>query len=378
MNIIGIDYREEKDFILYAKVNPFKKSVSLLEKPPKNSQMVVSIPSYLSTFRVYKFPIKDKEKIKNLIKGQLQFDLPVSFEEIDYSYYVHNDGRVFCVITKKEILNAVLKKYENVNIVDSEVFSLIRLLNFKGEKDGKIIHFFGENTVFVRINDNFPEDVHIIKENYKEYIDEDTYLSGDVPQEYKSHKKILNFNIDPKFNVAYGNILRGIYTNGVDFLHKEQLNVISIFTKLILALIVAFAVIDISLLVSNALLQKQIEEVKNKQKEIYIKYFSPSGTVYDPITQAKGLIAKAKTSKSSTESLLDILEHIAKAKMEAGIEEIYKINLEKNGFSIQGVANSLKDIEKFKNELSKYYIVTIEETVVNAEGKIRFKIKGEK
>ncbi len=378
MNIVGIDFRDQEEFLLYAKVNPFKKNIQLLEKEPKNSQKVVSIPSYLSTFRIYEFPIKDKEKIKNLVKGQLQFDIPVPFEEIDYSYYVHSDGRVFCVITRKEILNSIVEKYHQINIIDSEVFSLIRLLNHKGYKDGQIVHFYKDQTVFISVSNNFPENVHIIGSDYKDYIQDQTFLSGDIPQEYKDHPNILDFGIDTRLNVAYGNILRGIYSHGVDFLHKDQLNIISIFSRLIIAIAVAFLFIGSSLFISNKLLESQIKQVKNKQKEIYLKYFSPSGPVFDPLMQAKGLISKAKSSKSSKESLLDILEHIAQAKLKSGIEEIYRINVEKDSFQVQGVAKTLKDVEKFKNELSKYYAVSIEESIVNAEGKIRFKIKGEK
>ncbi len=378
MNITGIDYRSDEELIVYAKVNPFKKKVNILEKEPKNSQRIISIPVYLSTFRVYQFPLKDKEKIKNLIKGQLQFDIPASFDEIDYSYYVHHDGRVFCVITKKEILNSIVEKYKQVNIIDSEVFSIIRLLNHIGLKDGEVIHFYKDQTVYLKITDNFPEDVRIISKNYHDYVKEDTFLSGDIPQEFKNHKNILTFEVDTKLNVAYGNVLRGIYSIGVDFLHKDQLNLVSIFFKFIFAVILAFLFIDVSLLISNTLLENQIKKVKNKQKEIYLKYFSPSGPVFDPLMQAKGLIANAKSSKSSKESLLTILDNIAQAKLKSGIEEIYRINVEEDSFSIQGVAKTLKDVEKFKNYLSRYYKVSIEESVVNAEGKIRFKIKGEK
>lgn len=64
--------------------------------------------------------------------------------------------------------------------------------------------------------------------------------------------------------------------------------------------------------------------------------------------------------------------------MKSGIEEIYRINVQTDSFSVQGIAPSLKDVEKFKNELSKHYRVTIEESVVTTGGKIRFRLKGER
>ncbi len=378
MDITGIDYRKDTAFILYGKVNPFKKDINLLKNPPKNATTVVSIPAALSTFRIYEFPVKDPEKIKNLVKGQLQFDIPIPFEQIDYSYYISGNGKVFCVITKKDIINEILEKYENVSIIDSEIFSLIRLLNQKGEKNGKIIHFFKDQSVFIEIEDNFPVNIQILGNNYKEFLDSTVYISGEYPEELASHDRILNFGVKPVENVAYGNILRGINPIGVDFLHKDRVNITSIFFKVLITLILVFLVIDGALFLNNLFLQKQINEVKAKQKEIYLKYFSPSGPVFDPLMQAKGLISRAKSSQQEKESLLDVLDKISAAKLKSGIEEIYRINIEKDRFIIQGIGKSLKDIEKFKNELSKYYKVSIEESVVNAEGKVRFKIKGEK
>ncbi len=379
MNITGIDYREDRDFILYGKVNPFKKEVKLLEREPKNSSVVVSIPAYLSTFRVYKFPIKDREKIKNLVKGQLQFDIPIPFEEIDYAYYVYSDGRVFCVITKKSVISDITEKYKVVNVIDSEIFSLIRLLNHKGKREGKIVHFFGDKTVYLEVKDNFPENIRILKEQEAEdFISEDVLISGTIPDRFKNYENIVSLGVEPDFNVAYGNLLKNIYSPGVDFLHKETFNLSALLVKVFLSIILIFLFIDTSLFLKVYYLQQEIKQVKNKQIEIFQKYFSSSSPVYDPLLQAKGLIEKAESSEEEEESLLEILERIAQAKAKSSIEEIYRINVQTNSFSVQGIAPSLKDVEKFKDELSKYYNVTIEESVVTTEGKIRFRLKGEK
>ncbi len=379
MNITGIDYRENREFVLYGKVNPFKKEVVLLERKPKKSTVVVSVPVYLSTFRVYKFPIKDREKIKNLVRGQLKFDIPVPFEEIDYAYTVYGDGRVFCVITKKDIIQKINDKYEDVSVIDSEVFSLIRNFNHIGKKDGKIIHFFEDKTVYLDVRENFPENIRILKEEEVEgFLSDDIYLSGEIPDKFKKHDKVLYFNTDTIYNVAYGNLLRNIYPIGVDFLHKETVNFTSFFLKILTILILIFSFVATSLSVRNYFLQMEIKSVREKEKEIFQKYFSQNSPVYDPLLQAKGLVERAKSSERKVESLLDILEHIAQAKMKSGIEEIYRINVQTDSFSVQGIAPSLKDVEKFKNELSKHYRVTIEESVVTTGGKIRFRLKGER
>jgi hypothetical protein len=378
MNIKGIDYKKEKKYELVAEVNVFKKKVKILEKEPKETKVVVSVPFNLTTFRVYKFPVKDNDKIKNLVKGQLQFDIPIPLEELEYDFYLKDDT-AFCVITKKSVIEEIKETYQKVDILDSEIFSIIRLMNFKGENSGKVIHFSSDYAYYLEFEDNFPKMVHALSDkDLDKFLSSDTFLSGEIPESLKEKHKILNNPTkNPALNIAFGNILRGIFDEtGIDFLHKEKADFTSYIVKGLIYFMIALFFINAGIYAKIFFLQEKIKEVKNKEKEIFIKYFSSSTPVFDPLTQAKGLVSSVENRKTQTIDALDILDDVGKAKMKTRIKELYKINIGISDFTIQGIAESLKDVENFKNELSKKYQVIIEESVTNTEGKIRFSIKG--
>ncbi len=378
MHIKGIDYKESKQYELIADINVFKKKIKLLEKEPKETKTVISIPFNLSTFRVYTFPVKDPEKIKNLVKGQLQFDIPIPLENLEYDFYLKNET-AFCVITKKSIIEEIKEKYPKIDILDSEIFSIIRLMNFHEKTSGKVIHFCENYTYYLEFEDNFPKVAHALNQHELEnYLNKDTFLSGEIPDELKNKYDILNNPTgNPTLNVAFGNILRGIFNEiGIDFLHKEKADFTSYIVKGLIYFIVALIFINAGIYTKIFFLQKKIKEIQNKEKEIFIKYFSSSSPVFDPLTQAKGLISSIENKKTKTIDALDILDDIGKAKSKTRIKELYKINIGISDFSIQGIAESLKDVENFKNELSQKYEVIIEESITNTEGKIRFSIKG--
>ncbi len=378
MYIKGIDYKEDNQYELIAEINVFKKKVKVLEKEPKETKVVVSIPFNKTTFRVYDFPVKDPDKIKNLVKGQLQFDIPVPIEELEYDFYL-KDQTVFCVIAKKDVINSIKEKFNRIDILDSEIFSLVRLMNFNGYNSGKVLHFYKDYIFYLDFEGNFPKVAHALSEKeLEEYLKDNVFLSGDIPEELKEKYEVLNNPTgNPSLNVAFGNVLKGIFNDlGIDFLHKEKADLTAYLLKGLIYFITAIVFINIGIYTKIYFLQKKIEEIKSKEKEIFIKYFSSSSPVFDPLTQAKGLVSSIENRKTQTIDALDILNDIGNAKKRTKIKELYKINIGISDFSIQGIAESLKDVENFKNELSKKYQVTIEESVTNTEGKIRFSIKG--
>ncbi len=378
MHIKGIDYKKDKQYELFAEVNVFKKKVKILEKEPKEAKIIVSIPFNMTTFRVYNFPVKDPEKIKNLVKGQLQFDIPIPLEELEYDFFLR-DETAFCIITKKSVIEEIKEVYPKIDILDSEIFSIIRLMNFNGYNSGKVIHFYKDYIYYLEFEDNFPKLVHALSEKeLSNYLDNNVFLSGEIPEDLKRKHKVLNNPTEsPILNVAFGNVLRGIFDEiGIDFLHKEKADLTSYILKGLIYFIIALLFVNLGIYAKIYFLQQKIKEVQSKEKEIFIKYFSSSTPVFDPLTQAKGLVSSIENRKTQTLDALDILDDIGKAKMKTNIKELYKINIGISDFSIQGIAESLKDVENFKNELSKEYEVTIEESVTNTEGKIRFSIKG--
>ncbi len=378
MYIKGIDYKKEKQYELSAELNVFKKKVKILEKEPKEAKIVVSVPFNLTTFRVYTFPVKDAEKIKNLVKGQLQFDIPVPIEELEYDFYL-KDETAFCIITRKSVVEEIKNSYPKIDILDSEIFSLIRLMNFHGFSSGKIIHFSEDYIYYLQFEDNFPKTVNALTEKeVGDILSSDVYLSGKIPENLKEKYKVLNNPTEnPSLNIAFGNVLRGIFDEiGVDFLHKEKADITTYILKGLIYFMISLIFINAGIYGKIFFLQKKIDEIRKKEKEIFIKYFSSTTPVFDPLSQAKGLVSSIENRKTQTIDALDILNDIGDAKKRTNIKELYKINIGISDFSIQGIAETLKDVENFKNELSKKYEVTIEESVTNTEGKIRFSIKG--
>ena len=378
MYIKGIDYKKEKQYELSAELNVFKKKVKILEKEPKEAKIVVSVPFNLTTFRVYTFPVKDAEKIKNLVKGQLQFDIPVPIEELEYDFYL-KDETAFCIITRKSVIEEIKNSYPKIDILDSEIFSLIRLMNFHGFSSGKIIHFSEDYIYYLQFEDNFPKTVNALTEKeVGDILSSDVYLSGKIPENLKEKYKVLNNPTEnPSLNIAFGNVLRGIFDEiGVDFLHKEKADITTYILKGLIYFMISLIFINAGIYGKIFFLQKKIDEIRKKEKEIFIKYFSSTTPVFDPLSQAKGLVSSIENRKTQTIDALDILNDIGDAKKKTNIKELYKINIGISDFSIQGIAETLKDVENFKNELSKKYEVTIEESVTNTEGKIRFSIKG--
>lgn len=378
MYIKGIDYKKEKQYELSAELNVFKKKVKILEKEPKEAKIVVSVPFNLTTFRVYTFPVKDAEKIKNLVKGQLQFDIPVPIEELEYDFYL-KDETAFCIITRKSVVEEIKNSYPKIDILDSEIFSLIRLMNFHGFSSGKIIHFSEDYIYYLQFEDNFPKTVNALTEKeVGDILSSDVYLSGKIPENLKEKYKVLNNPTEnPSLNIAFGNVLRGIFDEiGVDFLHKEKADITTYILKGLIYFMISLIFINAGIYGKIFFLQKKIDEIRKKEKEIFIKYFSSTTPVFDPLSQAKGLVSSIENRKTQTIDALDILNDIGDAKKKTNIKELYKINIGISDFSIQGIAETLKDVENFKNELSKKYEVTIEESVTNTEGKIRFSIKG--
>ncbi len=379
MIIRSIEYINGKEEIAFAEVNPFKKEIKLLKKEPKEAKTIVSLSALDTTFRLYSFPIKDKEKIKNLIEGQLKFDLPVPIDQIEYAYFI-KENQAFCVITKKEIIKALKEENGQIDEIDSDIFAIIRLFKLYHGNSGKVIHMYDEhNGFYLEFENTFPKKVNVISDKeMQNFYDDETYLSGQIPKQYIENAQILKnpFN-DPKLSILSGILLKPIFTEiGIDFLHKERSDLTSKFLVSVLILVLSILFIDIGLTIQNLFLQKELNKVKAAEKEIFIKYFSQTTPVFDPLSQARGLVSSAKNQKKEKFDAISVLNDIGKAKKIAKIKEIYQINVNPLEFTIKGIAVNLKDIETFKNILSSKYNVRIEETVTNVEGEIRFSIKG--
>ncbi len=359
---------------LFGEVNPLKKEVKLLKKEPKNYKKIYAFPASKSTFRKYTFPFKDKNKIEKAVKTQIQLDMPIEPDQLEYGFYVHHTkgkSEVFCVITKKENLSSI----KNADIIDSEIFSLLRVARYYGIKNCKIIHFSNDYILYLQIEDDFIQQARVLSSMPE--IDDETYLSGKIPQDIENPKILKNLEENPNLNVAFGCILRGIDDTGIDFLHKTEGKTTERLIKGAIYLFIAVVLINIALFVKLFLLEKQLKAVKEKEKEVFIKGFNYTGEIFDPLEQAKGKLKAIKEGSSISTDAVDVLSFIAKNKKSFPDINIYRINITENRFILQGTAQDIKSVENFKNKLSQKYPASIDETVSTPNGKIRFSISGE-
>ncbi|WP_457643799.1 hypothetical protein [Persephonella sp.] len=377
MIIEGIDLASGNKIL--ADINPLKKSVSVIQKG-KPVKKIYGFPVKKTLLRIYEFPFKNREKLHKAVISHLKYDLPVALDELEYSYITRAEGdttKIFCIAVRK----SDLKGFDGKSSVDSEIFALIRLLRFNGITDCTLIHF-GPDYIFVmKIKDSFPQFVRtILKEEIEIYTEENTYLSGFIPDDYRSGDINLlnNPTGDTKMNVAFGLVLRALDDFGVDLLHRDRGGLISVLLKGAVYLFIAFILLNGALFGVYYFKEKELKIVKEKEKEIFIKYFGDGTPVYDPLTQAKGLVSIKGKGSVSEEDAVDLLNEIGRAKKESGIKEIYKINISGTMFTVYGKADSITKVEKFKNLLSRKYTTTIEETVNTPAGDIRFVVKGKK
>ncbi|WP_029522759.1 hypothetical protein [Persephonella sp. KM09-Lau-8] len=359
---------------LFGEVNPLKKEVKLLKKEPKNFKNIYAFPASKSTFRKYTFPFKDKNKIEKAVRTQIQLDIPVEPDQLEYGYYVHhNKGKseVFCVIVRKEDLSSI----KDAEIIDSEIFSLLRVARYYGIKSCKIIHFSEDYILYLQIEDDFIQQARVLSSVPE--IDNETYLSGKIPEDLKNTRILKNPEENPVLNVAFGAVLRGIDDTGVDFLHKAESKNTERLIKGAIYLFTAVVLINIALFVKLFLLEKQLKTVKEKEKEIFMKGFNYTGEIFDPLEQAKGKLKAIKEGSSISTDAVDVLSFIAKEKKSFPDIKIYRINITESRFILQGTAHDIKSVENFKNRLSQKYPASIDETVSTPDGKIRFSISGE-
>ena len=370
---------------LIGEVNPLKKEIKLVEGK-KPSKFIYGFPVNKSIFRKYIFPFKNREKINKAVKGNLQLDLPIPFEDVEYSFVYRErveDGKaeVFCVIVRKEDIQG----FDKNSSLDSEIFALMRLTKFQYIHNGVIVHFSKDYIYLISFRNNFPESVRVIREKdleEKKLLDKNTVLFSGIIPDYIKEKveknRILNNPTGrPEYNIPYGLLLKGIDEFGIDFIHKDEEEILSKLIKGIAYIAVSVLIVNVGLIINWSLKEKELKKIKSKEKEIYIKYFNASEAVYDPVLQAEGLVSSFKHSEESLLDASDVLSQIGKAKDIAKIDEIYRVSIDGNIFSIQGKAKSVTDVEKFKNALSVKFKAEIDETVSTTDGKVRFSVKGE-
>jgi hypothetical protein len=266
-------------------------------------------------------------------------------------------------------------------VLDTEILALLRLAKKNGITNGEILHFNKEYILTLKFEEFFPKEVRVLNKDTKLENLENFYLSGFIPEkilkEANKYKILNNETENPEFNVAYGSLLNPIDNLAVDFSFSKSSELLIRSLKGLLYLFLTVLIINLAILIGIFLKEREIKKVKDAQKEVYIKYISQSGEVYDPLTQAKGLLKTVKSGGGNTGiDPIDLLAEIGMGKKKYKIIDLERIDIYEDGFIIQGEARSLSDIENFKNYLSKNYKVTIDETNKKDNGNIKFILRG--
>ncbi|NPA13546.1 MAG: hypothetical protein GXO45_06135, partial [Aquificae bacterium] len=326
-------------------------------------------PVSKSLFRRYKLKVKDKKHIEKALHSKLKAELPLPLEKFRYRYIHRKDGDytdIFCVLIPEEELKGLKNK-----VVDSEVFALLRLFLHQGKREGSILHISQDYRYLLEVKDGFPEAVKVISGNTA--VDNNTYLSGKVEGE---GKRLNNPTGNPLYNVCYGLLIKDFYPFGVDFNSQIEGDWLDKQLKGVLYIGAGFLAVGVGLYTLALSKGAVLKEIKEKQKEVYAKYISPNEVVIDPLTQAKGKLSQLQKSAGKTVDGAYILSKLGEAKVKAGIKEIKRVSINGGYIQIEGKADSITQIEKFKNTLSNQFDIKITQTSKTPSGQLRFGMEG--
>ena len=359
---------------LIGDINPIKKDVKIIQNIANKrvSLEIYSIPSYKLTFRKYSFPTKKIEFLEKSLKTQLKLDLPVDIDEVEYRYITKpnkNGYDVFCVIAKKEDL----KNFPKKTIVDTDFFSLIRLAKFNGVSDGIIYHFTDKNVIKVRFKDSFPLEVRVFNEIYQ--IEENAYLSGKIKGLNFKNRVLNNPTAEPINNVSFGLLLKPVYDIGVDFFKKNDTDFIKNNLKSLLYLTLSLIILNFVFFINLQVKNYELKKIKEKEKEIFYKYWQTSGKIYSPLTQAKGILKNLKLKNRKKTDKLTLLNKLGRLVKYSGIESITRVYISDNRIVIEGFATNENQFKKFRKRLNRRFPINEEENYIQQSGKLKFKIE---
>ena len=81
------DQKEAHKELNITEIVQFKLVEEYLQKHPLVEKVIMNLPSYYSTLRLIRLPIKSKKKIEQMIPFQLEEELPYSFREAHLGIY---------------------------------------------------------------------------------------------------------------------------------------------------------------------------------------------------------------------------------------------------------------------------------------------------
>jgi|GEM_PF-3815958 len=354
---------------LVCDINPIKSEIKVLNRYNNVNALIGIFPAFNTSYRI----IKQNTKIKSFssyVKGLLRLESIIDNEDIVVRDIDLGDGYKFAVIAEKDEINSVRKDYPSISVLDYEITSILRLLEYNSMSCNRLIHF--NKTYALELNfENGCLKAFSVKD-LQNIDDKADLFSGYIPENFDVN--ILNNPTgDPKNNLAFGGALYFLSSINLNFLQKEsQKEFLFIYTLIIL--LSAFLILNLSFWGRKFYLDAKISDLKNLSLD-EVKRVKIENAV-DPLLQVKGLVANMKDDEKR--DLFPILDKIGFALSQLRGVAIHSITLSPDDILIEADALSINDIEDFKKRLPADYNFTISETTKDPKGSIKFKIKGKR
>ncbi len=132
----------------------------LREKP---TQVVLSVPSEHLTFRTLSVPFTDKKRAEDVARQELANSLPMPLSEVRWSLCPLGRHQYLAVVSPRTRLDHITEACSTrPDIVDAEPFSYARALAGQDVRDGLVVDFDRERTIFCLVRNARPTFVRVL------------------------------------------------------------------------------------------------------------------------------------------------------------------------------------------------------------------------
>lgn len=353
---------------LICDVNPIRSDISILDSA--SPQTTIGLGSSLyTTYRI----LKKNPRIKSIteyLKGLLRLESVLDLDNILVRTTDLDNDLNLAILTEDRYIEDIKKVHPNLTIMDHEITSLLRLMEYNNLACDRVLHFNREYLLEILFEDGLLKSIMV--RDPGEVSLEGAFLSGFVPVGVDGH--ILNNPTgDPKYNVAFGGALYFLSDININFLQKERSEesviILSLFT-----LILAFLLVLGSFGVRTIYLQKKVAEIDKLSRD-EVKKLNITNIV-DPTSQAKGVLAKLKDDENK--NLLPILDQIGSALSQVSSIVLHDITLTFDEIVLDIDAPNAYLLEDFKKRLPQSYNFVVQESTKDPRGGIKAKVKGKR
>ncbi len=403
----------------------------------KPRRKIMTVPSYLLTFRQFIFPFQDKKRIRDILPGELMDSLAYSLEDVIWDISSTDQHKARTVVIPRDYLDQFLKSHGNsVQVIDAEPCALARVAGYNGIREALILDMGAHKTAAVGVANRRVEMLRVrlmggnhldkvissrmnlgieaartLKEQkglelppVKEFLDE-MFNSLSLPslEEYEAiiitggtsklpgleeylterfslpvKKFELPGGLDPQLDaVALGAAL--YYSVGdekVNLKEKKESEKKSTAPHWLLLLLLPLILFSVNIKSQEKILEKEQAQLRNAQVALLRKEFPDIGRIVSPLNQARGLIGTGSASDSSpTVETLESLSIIARARR--GMEvNFYEMDFAEREVKLKGESDSFQTVDQLRGSLAKEFAgAEILEQKTKPNGKVDFYIK---